>query len=152
METTAYHIAQTFLGVKDKVGAEDNPEIVGFLKRGAASIDDDETPWCAAFVNYVALMLRLPRPPGLVLRARSWLGAGLVVALSDAQTGQDIVILKRGGGNQPGPDVINAPGHVGFYAGHDEDVVYVLGGNQSNKVSIANYDISRVLGIRRLHG
>jgi hypothetical protein len=65
--------------------------------------------------------------------------------------GYDVVVLKRGSGKQPGPDVINAPGHVGFFAGYEYgNKIYLLGGNQGDTVSIAAYDTNRVLGIRRL--
>lgn len=41
-------------------------------------------------------------------------------------------------------------GHVGFFAGLDGASVKVLGGNQSNAVSIQNFPIASVLGVRRL--
>jgi hypothetical protein len=68
----------------------------------------------------------------------------------DATPGFDVVTLKRGGGRQPGPDVIEAPRHVGFYAGTEGERILVLGGNQRNSVSIARYAKSRLLGVRRL--
>jgi hypothetical protein len=82
--------------------------------------------------------------------ARSWLDVGDPVILASAQPGSDVVILSRGAGKQPGPEVVNAPGHVGFYAGRDGDNVLLLGGNQGNQVSIASFPASRVLGVRRL--
>ncbi len=60
------------------------------------------------------------------------------------------MILKRGGGKQPGPDVIKAPGHVGFFAGVEEKSVLVLGGNQSDEVNVSPFPVARVLGVRRL--
>jgi hypothetical protein len=59
-------------------------------------------------------------------------------------------VLKRGGGRQPGPEVLNAPGHVGFYAGTEGSKVLVLGGNQSDEVNISRYPKNRILGIRHL--
>src|SRR5690606_39921274 len=53
-------------------------------------------------------------------RARSWLRVGITVPIESATKGWDIVVLKRGQGPQPGPEIINAPGHVGFYAGRDD--------------------------------
>lgn len=64
--------------------------------------------------------------------------------------GFDVVIMKRGKGIQPGPQVTDAPGHVGFYAGRDGDLISVLGGNQSDRVGLASYSVDSVLGIRRL--
>ena len=60
------------------------------------------------------------------------------------------MILKRGGSNQPGPEVIKATGHVGFYAGEEGNNVLVLGGNQSDAVNIRPFPWNRVLGIRSL--
>jgi hypothetical protein len=72
------------------------------------------------------------------------------VCLEEAEIGFDVVIFKRGSGNQPGPDVIEAPGHVGFFAGREGNRVLVLGGNQSDSVNVSRYPSRRLLGIRRL--
>jgi hypothetical protein len=61
------------------------------------------------------------------------------------------VILKRGSGIQPGPEVTRgAPGHVGLYAGIEGENVLVLGGNQGNAVSLQRFQMKNVLGVRRL--
>jgi uncharacterized protein (TIGR02594 family) len=108
----------------------------------------DETPWCSAFVNGIAWELRLPRSKSA--RARSWLNVGVPVWINEARPGSDVVVLKRGTGIQPGPEVIEAPGHVGFFAGLQDSRVLVLGGNQGNQVTIASFHLDRLLGIRRL--
>jgi len=149
MEISAYELAQRFVGVKEVDGTTSNPLVLAMLRLDDSWPEDDSVPWCSAFVNYVVWLLRLPRSKSL--RARSWLLVGEVIDLEDAQPGFDIVIFKRGGGSQPGPDVIDAPGHVGFFAGMmNEAKILVLGGNQNNSVSIANYPKSHVLGVRRL--
>ena len=147
-EISAYDIAQRFVGIKEVSGSTANPQILAMLKLDQKWPEDDSVPWCSGFVNYVAWLLRLPRSKSL--RARSWLTIGEVIKLEDAEAGFDVVIFKRGGGNQPGPNVINAPGHVGFFAGIEGRNLLVLGGNQSDSVSISNYPKSRLLGIRRL--
>jgi uncharacterized protein (TIGR02594 family) len=108
----------------------------------------DTVPWCSSFVNAICWMLRLPRSKSAA--ARSWLLVGRAVPLHDAQVG-DVVILRRGGNTQ-GPEVIAAPGHVGLFAGADltRGVVHVLGGNQSDGVSVAGFKAVDVLGVRRL--
>ena len=119
-----------------------------------SSIQDDEVAWCSAFVNYICWLLRLPRSKSLA--ARSWLTIGEAVNLYSAQVGFDVVILKREGANQPGPEVLNAQGHVGFFAGaenpHFSDIssVQILGGNQSDQVNVSSFPVERILGIRRL--
>jgi hypothetical protein len=40
-------------------------------------------------------------------------------------------------------------GHVGFYVCERKNTLYLLGGNQSNSVSIAPYPKTQVLGYRK---
>ena len=147
METSAYRIAERFVGVKEVAGAVHNPQIVAMLRLDTPAINSDEIAWCSAFVNYVAWLLRLPRSKSLA--ARSWLTVGTPVPLSEAKTGQDVVIIRRG--TTHGPEVVSgAPGHVGFFAGLEGDRILILGGNQGNQVSIARFPAEDLLGIRRL--
>lgn len=148
LEITAHDIASRFIGLKEIPGDEDNPGILAMLKLDGNWPEHDEVPWCSAFANYCAWLLRLPRSKSL--RARSWLNVGKMIPIDDALVGFDVVILKRGGGDQPGPEVIEAPGHVGFFSGLEGDKVAVLGGNQGDQVSVATFPISRILGVRRL--
>lgn len=148
MEISAFAIAQRFVGVKETPGMASNPIILAMLRLDNAFPAGDDVAWCAAFTSWVAWLLRLPRSKSLA--ARSWLQVGLPIDLDDARPGFDVVVLQRGGGEQPGPDVIAAPGHVGYFAGLDGSSVLILGGNQSDAVSIAPFPVSRVLGVRRL--
>jgi uncharacterized protein (TIGR02594 family) len=146
---TAFDIAQRFIGTKEVAGtAKSNPAVLQMLRLDKAWPKGDDVPWCSGFANYVAWLLRLPRSKSLM--ARSWLAVGVPVSLEDAAVGFDVVVLKRGGGRQPGPEVLNAPGHVGFYAGTEGSKVLVLGGNQSDEVNISRYPKNRILGIRHL--
>lgn len=146
MHITAYQLAERFSGIKELAGSVDNPQIMAMLKLDNAWPQNDEVPWCSAFVNYIAWLLRLPRSKDL--RARSWLEVGTPIDLGVASPGFDIVILRRG--TNDGPEVINAPGHVGFYAGNDDEWVEVLGGNQSNTVKVSRYKMSDLLSVRSL--
>jgi len=111
---------------------------------------------CSAFVNGIAWELRLPRSKSAM--ARSWLGVGQAVEAVEgfpsgpqiSRIGFDVVVLMRGSGDQPGPDIVDAPGHVGFFGGWDGGRVNVLGGNQGNAVSVQSFPKDRILGIRRL--
>jgi uncharacterized protein (TIGR02594 family) len=147
---TAFDLAQRFVGeVKELPGAAHHPFVQWCHHLvGLGHDQPDETAWCSSFANGVAWMLRLPRSKSA--RARSWLAVGTVIPLSFASPGYDVVVLKRGLGAQPGPDVLDAQGHVGFYAGHTESLVHVLGGNQANGVTIQAFPIEQLLGIRRL--
>ncbi len=148
IKITPFGLAQRFVGIEEIAGAASNDHILAMLRLDQKWPDGDEVPWCSAFVNYVAWLLRLPRSKSL--RARSWLAVGLPVTLDDSEPGFDVVVLKRGSGNQPGPDIIAAPGHVGFLAGMEDSKILVLGGNQSDSVNVSRYPKSRLLGIRRL--
>lgn len=149
LNITPYTVATRFLGTRELPGLQHNPAIVAMLELVDRQIRDDETPWCSGFVNYVCWLLGVPRSGSLA--ARSWLGQGTPVALTDAAAGFDVVILSRGS-NAPPADVREAPGHVGFFSSYDSklNVVCVLGGNQSNQVCLERFPITRVLGVRRV--
>ena len=147
MNNLAYNIAERFINIKEMGGELDNPMIVAMLKLDNEWPQHDEVPWCSAFTNYICWLLRLPRSKSLM--ARSWLEVGRDVDLADAELG-DIVVLMRGEDGQPGPEVIQAPGHVGFYSSQTPTHVEVLGGNQSNTVKVSRYEHERLLSVRRL--
>jgi uncharacterized protein (TIGR02594 family) len=153
LSITPFHLAQRYVGVEELDAGKHHPLVIWWLSLcglGGADFSGltDEIPWCSAFVNGIAWELRLARSKSAA--ARSWLKVGSSVSLSEAEAGFDVVILKRGGGEQPGPEVLNAQGHVGFFAGAEVGNVLVLGGNQSDSVSVAPFPASRILGIRRL--
>lgn len=150
IQISAFELAQRYVGTKEVPGTADNPTILAWLKLDGDWPQHDEVPNCSAFVNYVAWLLRLPRSKSLL--ARSWLRVGEAIDLAVAEPGFDVVIFQRGPGTQPGPEVVDAPGHVGWYAGREPDNgrILVLGANQDDEVSVAAYPSFRLLGIRRL--
>jgi uncharacterized protein (TIGR02594 family) len=148
MEVTALDIARRFIGIKEAPGIATNPLILAMLQQDNEWPKDDEVSWCGAFMGFITHLLGLPR--STTLNARSWLKVGQPVMLNSAKPGFDVVILQRGTGAQPGPEVTDAPGHVGFFVGLNDDKVTLLGGNQGDAVSIASFPVSRVLGVRRL--
>lgn len=148
MRVTAFDLAQRFVGFKETPGVASTPMVLAMLRLDASWPIGDDVPWCSAFTNYIAWLLRLPRSKSLA--ARSWLAIGRSVPLDQAKAGFDVVVLKRGIGTQPGPEVLDAQGHVGFFAGLEGDEVLVLGGNQGDQVSVARFPAVRVLGVRRL--
>lgn len=140
-----FDLAQRFTGIQEVGGSVDNPQILAMLKLDNSWPENDEVPWCSGFVNYIAWLARAPRSKDL--RARSWLTIGRGIPLVDAVPG-DVIVLKRG--SDAGPEIIDAPGHVGFYAGVTDNLIEVLGGNQSDTVKISRYPRDRLLGVRRL--
>jgi uncharacterized protein (TIGR02594 family) len=127
-------------------GHQSNPAILAMLKLDMEWPQDDATPWCSGFANWVAWNLGLERTRSL--RARSWLFVGRPVELANAKRG-DVVIFSRGRWT-PGPEVLEAPGHVAFFSHYDNGKIYVVGGNQGDKVSLRGYSDNRLLGIRQL--
>lgn len=113
------------MGVKETAGPEDNPRVVEYLKSttlGRPDNENDETPWCSCFFNWV-LKQTLINPRTNAAWARSWLNWG--VPTEDPKPGT-VVIFSRG---------TNA-GHMGFYLDEDDDSIQVWGGNQGNKVCV----------------
>jgi len=131
-------------GVKEFPGEADNPRIIEYHDATNGGFTDDEVPWCSSFVNWSMEQCNVSRT--VSARARSWLGWGC--SISHPPIGA-VTILQRGGGVQPGPEVIKAPGHVGFYVGlADDENLLLLGGNQGNAVNVRAYPLARVLGYR----
>lgn len=144
---TPYTIASKYIGIKEIPGILNNQIIMAMLRLDNQWPENDEVPWCSAFVNWIAFNAGVKRTKSLL--ARSWLAFVPQIPIDCAEQGYDIVILSRGD-NPPGPNNLTAPGHVGFYAFHHGKSVWVLGGNQGDSVSISEYPIQRMLGIRRL--
>ena len=143
---TPYQVAQRFIGIKEMPGHDMNTAmIMAFLQLDAQWPQDDEVPWCSGFVNWCHWFAKYPRTESL--RARSWLLLGTPTDLNQAEPG-DIVIFNRGGPQDP--DIIEAPGHVGFYMSSDQTFIHTLGGNQSNQVKESVYPINDLLGIRQI--
>jgi uncharacterized protein (TIGR02594 family) len=131
-------IAEAELGITEFPGAKHNNRILEYHATTGLSADDDETPWCSSFVNWNFQQLGM-RGTGSA-SARSWLRWGSDVR--DAPLRGAVVILWRGSPN-------SASGHVGFLD-HFDDMgrVWLLGGNQNNRVSIADFPRAKVIGMR----
>jgi len=141
IETSLYQVALRLLGAKEIPGEKDHPFITWCISQTShPGPYHDEIPWCSAFINGLCVLLGLPRSGSAA--ARSWLTVGQEVPIEDAMIGMDIVVLSRG--DNP------TAGHVGIFAGMDGHNVKILGGNQGDRVSIASFPASSVLGVRRL--
>lgn len=109
-----------------------------WFDRSVSWIDPREIPWCGAFV---ATCYRKWKPdialPENPLGARNW---GKFGESCDPQLGACLVFWR---GSRSG-----WKGHAGFYAGEDDDAFHVLGGNQSNAVTITRVSRYRLLDAR----
>lgn len=129
-------VARRYLGTQEKPGKANNPVIVKwFADSNSPHIKDDATAWCAAYV-------------GGVLKEAGYTGSGSVAARSYLNWGKPIskprvgaiTVFKRGNSSWQG--------HVAFFLRDLGTHIEVLGGNQSNKVSIARYKKADLLGYR----
>jgi len=131
--------AAQYLNYTERTHREELRELTG--------VDPVRTEWCAAFINAVLEEsdIESNKDHKYPLTARAFLDWGHKVSKEDIQPG-DIVVFPRG--NQ------GWQGHVGFYLKTEiiNGIKYywILGGNQSNKVSIVRYRASNALGIRSI--
>lgn len=132
--------AREEIGTREFAGTADNPRIIKYWNdAGLANVADgqDEVPWCAAFVG--AMLARGRQSGSGKANARSYesWGRKLITPCLGA-----VVVLSRP------PHAWQ--GHVGFYLGTDlgRGRVRIIGGNQADAVSIADFPIERVLGYR----
>lgn len=139
--------ARSYIGQTEIKGARHNPLIVEMWKTGFNATNqthrlkeqvwqNDETPWCGAFVAYVMAKTGLSHhiPKSFPL-ARSWGKAG--TKLNNPAYGCVVVFSRNGGG------------HVGFVVGRDKaGNLMVLGGNQADGVNIKPFAVSRVRAYR----
>lgn len=126
--------ARRYIGEREIKGPQHNPLIVqmwaDIYRRG---INNDETPWCAAFVG--EMLEHVGIKPTRFESAKSYLVWG--AQLLQPAVGCVAVFTREGGG------------HVGFVVGQNEvGALLVLGGNQSDAVNIRVFSRSRVSGYR----
>jgi uncharacterized protein (TIGR02594 family) len=123
-------------GIEEHTGRANNPTILAWADE--IGVDDvflgDSTPWCGLFA---ALCVKragweLVRNP---LWALNWTRFG---RSADEPALGDVLVFRRPGG-----------GHVGFYVGEDDLSFHVLGGNQSDSVSITCILRDRLAACRR---
>ncbi len=119
--------------------ARDRTWLMDWLKRDGRTLGDpSKNPWCGDFVE-TCIRVGLPDEPLLGALgtnpywARNWLLFGQEVR----PTPGAVLVFSRGSG-----------GHVGFAIGQDTTHFYVLGGNQSDAVTVARVAKSRLLGAR----
>ena len=136
-----YEWAKKQIGTKEVAGKASNPLILEWLKDAFEWADDDSTlAWCGIFVKEALESCGMPYAKGFA-SSRAWLKYGEHVPDGKEELG-DIAVFWRGSKD-------GWKGHVGFYAGKNGDNILVLGGNQSDSVSISPQTSYRLLGFRR---
>ncbi len=118
------------IGVHEIKGGTHNKRVIEYMNatKWGTWVHDDETPWCAGFVGWCVVKAGLKEMvPPYSLGAKSWLKFG--VSAGKPVLGAIAVKSRRGGG------------HVGFVVGESRGgkYLYILGGNQGDKVSVRKY-------------
>lgn len=133
-------IARGETGQREIAGSQDNGRIVQYHQTTSLRASDDETPWCASFVNWTMEQAGLRGTDSAA--AISWASWGQNVgSLGNAQSGDVVVIRNRQTGQN----------HVGFFVTSGDGRVTLLGGNQSNQVKESSFGLGtyEILGVRR---
>lgn len=138
-----YAAATKYIGVTEIPGPGSNPVIIKFIDEAAAWLKDDvkdvdgSIAWCGCFRGHLGLVTATGAPKNH-FRAAAWTGWGQPVQLNPKLWKRGMtIIMTRPGGN-----------HVTLLDRVESDIAYCLGGNQSNKVCIAPFPISRITHVR----
>jgi uncharacterized protein (TIGR02594 family) len=122
-------------GTVEAPGTKNNPRITAWaMECGIGAYSTDSIPWCGLYMAVTAKRAHWARPPN-PLWARDWLNWG-IERDGPALLG-DVLVFARGSG-----------GHVAMYVGEDKTSYHILGGNQSDRVSIVRKPKLPILGIR----
>jgi len=128
--------ARSQLGTRETAGPASNSKIMGWAKTVGRALgitySDDSVPWCGLFVAYCVQSANYIPPP-VAVRAKAWADWG------EATTpclGAILVFERKGGG------------HVGLYVAEDATAYHVLGGNQSDAVTVIRILKSRCVAVR----
>lgn len=132
--------ARAKLGTRETPGPANNGTIMGWAKRLGAKIigiayNADSVPWCGVFVAACMQEAGLPSAP-IAVRAKAWATYGQRLRFERIAPGAILVFQRPGGG------------HVGFYVGEDGTAFHVLGGNQSDAVTITRIAKDRCIASR----
>lgn len=123
-------------GQREIAGERHNKRILSFFRElGHDPAGGDEVAWCAAFAG--ASLERAGVASTRSLRARSYSEWGEALA---AERFGAVVVLSRGRSA--------ALGHVGFLVGWTAERLWLLGGNQADRVSVEAFDRSRLVALR----
>lgn len=133
--------ALSLYGTAEQPGPGDNPSILEWAKLVGLEkyYKSDSIAWCGLFMAYAVLQAGFNPPAVNPLGARNWLKFGTP---QDTAMLGDVLVFWR-------EKKTGFKGHVGIYVGESIDRYYVLGGNQTDMVSIAPVAKVRLLGVRR---
>ena len=139
MASKLLNIALTQYGIVETPGELNNPEVMKYFhETGRKWVDADSTPWCDAFIDWCCMKIEIPFTHGL--NAREWINEGVQVkTIGEA----DLVLFWR-----VSPD--SWQGHIAIPIVERGDMIFSLGGNQSDMVRISPYYKNRKLAYIKL--
>ncbi len=132
--------AAAMLQIKEVEGARHDSRIVAMLRASGIRRGGDETPWCAAFVNAVLAQAGVEGTGSAMARSFTRWGR----SVDDPEPGHICVLWRK--------SWASSSGHVAFYLRSEGRWLWLLGGNQRNKVCAKRYPRSRLLTIRECDG
>lgn len=125
-------IAFKEIGQVETKGSGHNPRIQEYMRTCGLG-NDDETPWCSGFVNWVMKQAGYtPTGSAAALSWKTWKDGDI---LPNPCYGS-IAVFSYGGGK----------GHVGFVVGKVKDKLAILGGNQSDSVRVSGFNKNKIIG------
>jgi len=123
-------------GTVETPGKGNTPTIMAWATETnlTATYTADEIPWCGLFMAVCAQRAGWPFP-AKPLWALNWSAWG--VNAGQPELGDVLTFIRPGGG------------HVALYVGEDAKHYHVLGGNQSDRVSVVRIEKERMRAARR---
>jgi uncharacterized protein (TIGR02594 family) len=129
----AWWIVEYSKNVKEIPGTGHNDRILHYHSYTKLKVTADEIPWCSAAMCCCFEELGIGSPKSAA--ARSWLGFGL--RLKEFKLGA-ICVFERGDPN-------SISGHVAVALAEDDKIITVIGGNQSNAITITKFPKSKLI-------
>ena len=135
--------ARNLLGTREVLGGGNNPTIMKWADDLDQWYPSDDVPWCGLFVAH-CMAVGAPQEPQSFNRlgARAWRVFGEQCEPSIGAIGVFWRTHKTRSVN----------GHVAFIIGEDDTTYHILGGNQSDNVTITRITKSRLLECRAPSG
>lgn len=124
------------IGTQEVLGPGSNPRIQQYF--GATTLGDkttDAVAWCSAFVNWCHTKAGFAGTRSA--RVRSWLEHPNYRPTNEPQLGDLCVFWRQ--------SPASAKGHVGFFVREEGQHIWVLGGNQKNRVGVDKYPKNRLI-------
>lgn len=141
-------VAEGELGVHEIPGPRSEARIIEYHATTTLKATSDEVAWCSSDLNWIFIQVKIKGTNSAA--ARSWLKWGVRLGVPAFGC---VAVLSRDG-NQPAhltrEELTTGnylPGHVGLWIGDvNANTIRLIGGNQNNSHSIANFPKSKVLG------